>query len=131
MQQHRHDLFYSSVSHFPGVCTDYKVSLRGLTGEAYQEELHNCHQRGAGRLLDLCFNNGGIYVKLGQHIGQLDHLLPEEYVLTMRAHLLDKCPVSSLEEVRRTIREDLGKTVEDLFAQFSPEPIASASLAQL
>lgn len=26
-------------------------------------------------------------------MGQLDHLLPEEYVVTMRNNLLDRCPV--------------------------------------
>ena len=33
--------------------------------------LRACHQRGADRLLQLCFANGGIYTKLGQHVGQL------------------------------------------------------------
>ena len=28
-----------------------------------------------------------------------DHLLPEQYVVTMRDNLLDRCPVSSFEEV--------------------------------
>ena len=30
-----------------------------------------------------------------------DHLLPEPYVETMKAHLLDRCPVSDIREVRR------------------------------
>eukprot|EP00879_Flechtneria_rotunda_P022221 GHRR01023445.1.p2 GENE.GHRR01023445.1~~GHRR01023445.1.p2 ORF type:complete len:100 (+),score=28.56 GHRR01023445.1:899-1198(+) len=53
---------------------DYKVSLRSVPGDnldAYEEQLHACHQRSADKLLNLCFDNGGIYVKLGQHIGQL------------------------------------------------------------
>lgn len=32
---------------------------------------HEVHTRSARRLQDLCFKNGGIYIKLGQHIGQL------------------------------------------------------------
>ncbi|KAF8067287.1 ABC1 [Scenedesmus sp. PABB004] len=115
------------------IVMDYKSSLAGLPegdAEARDAALRACHQRSADRLLKLCFDNGGIYIKLGQHIGQLDHLLPEEYVHTMRAHMLDKCPVSSWEEVRQTIREDLGAPPEELFASFSPTPIASASLAQ-
>ncbi|GIL43460.1 hypothetical protein Vafri_933 [Volvox africanus] len=110
---------------------DYKLSLGSLTGEAREAALRECHQRGANRLLALCFANGGVYTKLGQHIGQLDHLLPEEYVLTMREHLLDRCPVSTPEEVRRTFEQDLGAPPEKLFAYFCPEPIASASLAQV
>jgi aarF domain-containing kinase len=60
-----------------------------------------------------------------------DHLLPEEYVMTMRQHMLDKCPVSSYAEVRQIIQEDLGAPPEQLFKQFSKTPIASASLAQV
>jgi aarF domain-containing kinase len=60
-----------------------------------------------------------------------DHLLPEEYVKTMREHSLDKCPVSSYEEVCKTFTEDLGALPEELFSTFEHEPFASASLAQV
>lgn len=60
-----------------------------------------------------------------------DHLLPEEYVSTMRDHMLDKCPVSPWQEVSQIIIEDLGAPPEALFKQFSKTPIASASLAQV
>lgn len=53
---------------------DYKWSLDAV-GEsdkaAREQQLHACHQRSADKLLKLCFDNGGIYIKLGQHIGQL------------------------------------------------------------
>jgi len=53
---------------------DYKTSLAAVPGhqlEQREEVLHGCHQRSADKLLKLCFDNGGIYIKLGQHIGQL------------------------------------------------------------
>eukprot|EP00878_Enallax_costatus_P022583 GHUV01023973.1.p1 GENE.GHUV01023973.1~~GHUV01023973.1.p1 ORF type:complete len:213 (+),score=58.02 GHUV01023973.1:171-809(+) len=116
------------------IVADYKTTLNNVPAgdpEGRQQQLSACHKRNADRLLKLCFDNGGIYIKLGQHIGQLDHLLPEEYVLTMRQHMLDKCPVSSYSEVRQIIHEDLGAPPEALFKQFSETPIASASLAQV
>ena len=70
-------------------------------------------------------------VKLGQHLGMLDHLIPAEYVQTMRRHMLNRCPVSSWADVQQTITEDLGAPPTELFARFSPEPLASASLAQV
>ena len=52
-------------------------------------------------------------------------------MLTLRAALLDKCPLNSYEEVARIIAQDLGAPPEQLFASFEREPIASASLAQV
>lgn len=56
------------------------TSTSASSEEAEEEELRACHRRGAARLRDLCHANGGIYIKLGQHLATLDHLLPEEYV---------------------------------------------------
>jgi aarF domain-containing kinase len=53
---------------------DYKTALNAVPegdDEARHDALHACHQRSADKLLKLCFDNGGIYIKLGQHIGQL------------------------------------------------------------
>lgn len=96
-----------------------------------EEELKACHRRGAARLRDLCHANGGIYIKLGQHLATLDHLLPEEYVGLMKSTMLNTCPVSDFEGVAKTIAEDLGERPETLFASFEKEPVASASLAQV
>jgi aarF domain-containing kinase len=52
---------------------DYQYSLYGLPEESAEREAaqHEAHMRCANRLQALCFKNGGIYIKLGQHIGQL------------------------------------------------------------
>jgi aarF domain-containing kinase len=88
------------------------------------------HQRGADRLLWLARTNKGVYIKLAQHLAQLDYLLPDEYTTTLRACLRD-APTSSYDDVRRTIQLDFGKPIEELYASFDPVPFASASLAQV
>jgi hypothetical protein len=45
--------------------------------------------------------------------------------------LLDCAPVSTLEDVREVVREELGAYPEELWDEFSERPIASASLAQV
>ena len=115
------------------ISLDYRSALRGLEpGSPEREEAkRGCHARSAAVLRDLCFANGGIYTKLGQHLGQLDYLLPAEYVQTMRGSLLHRCPESPPEDVRRTVEEDLGRPLEELFRRFEEGPVASASLAQV
>ena len=54
---------------------DYKWSMRGLDGTAKQAAKLACHNRSAERLRDLCFANGGIYIKFGQHVAQLVSML--------------------------------------------------------
>ena len=91
---------------------------------------HNVHQRNADRLLRLCRTNAGVYVKVGQHLANLDLLLPDEYISTL-AGLFDDAPESSSESVREVIREELGEYPDELFDGFSERPFASASLAQV
>ncbi|KAI7804517.1 putative aarF domain-containing protein kinase 1 [Triplophysa rosa] len=81
------------------------------------------HLRSAERLRDLCCANRGTFIKVGQHLGALDYLLPEEYTSTLKV-LHSKAPQSSMEEIRLVIQEDLGKeflvqVVHWLFPDFS------------
>ena len=66
---------------------DYRQTLYSVQypdPEEYEAAKSECHLRAANHLLDLCCANGGVFVKVGQHIGALDYLLPEEYVNTMK-----------------------------------------------
>lgn len=62
--------------------------------------------RSANRILDVCKSNGGCFIKVGQHIGGLDYLLPNEYVNTMKV-LHNQAPESSVEELFETVETDL------------------------
>ncbi|CAM6086737.1 unnamed protein product [Calypogeia fissa] len=122
-----------NVSTAAVIAADYKYSLYGLLEGSKEKEVakHEVHLRSANRLQQLCFKNGGIYIKLGQHVGQLDYLVPQEYVQVMRSSMLDKCPVSSYKQVCDVFLAELGRLPQEVFAEFDPVPLASASLAQV
>nr|GMD59106.1 putative ABC1 protein At2g40090 [Ipomoea batatas] len=115
------------------IAFDYEYSLWGLPegSEERQKVKHEVHLRGARRLEELCFKNGGIYIKFGQHLGQLEYLVPDEYVHIMRESMLNRCPQSSYEQVCEVVSKELGGTPDQIFEEFDPVPIASASLAQV
>uniref|UniRef100_A0A9J7YIQ6 AarF domain-containing protein kinase 1 n=1 Tax=Cyprinus carpio carpio TaxID=630221 RepID=A0A9J7YIQ6_CYPCA len=97
------------------LCVPYSVDIPSL--------YHTVHRRSAERLQDLCCSNRGTFIKVGQHLGALDYLLPEGYTSTMKV-LHSRAPQSSMEEIRPVIREDLGKefllqVVHWLFPDFS------------
>jgi len=112
---------------------DYKRTL--YTGEVveldvYEKAKSECHLRAADILLKLCCANGGVFIKVGQHIGALDYLLPEEYVNTMKI-LHSKAPEMPLEDIYSVLQEELGQDPTTLFSSFDPIPLGSASLAQV
>ncbi|XP_019196037.1 PREDICTED: putative ABC1 protein At2g40090 isoform X1 [Ipomoea nil] len=125
-------LFRDSVT-AAAITFDYKYSLWGLPeGSAERQKVkHEVHLRSARRLEELCFKNGGIYIKFGQHLGQLEYLVPDEYVHIMRESMLNRCPQSSYEQVCEVVSKELGGTPDQIFKEFDPVPIASASLAQV
>ncbi|XP_055989698.1 aarF domain-containing protein kinase 1 [Sorex fumeus] len=111
---------------------DYLTSLRSVPygSEEYEQLRSQVHLRSARRLRELCCANRGTFIKVGQHLGSLDYLLPEEYTSTLRV-LHSQAPQSSLREVCQVIREELGKEIHDLFVSFDDTPLGAASLAQV
>jgi hypothetical protein len=77
--------------------------MADLMSDPNSSPFHTVHVRSAQRLKNMCMQNKGIYIKLGQHLAQLDYMLPPEYIDELR-ELLANNPVSSTESVRRTIK---------------------------
>lgn len=80
---------------------------KGLTNVLVSSQVH---LRSAERLRELCCSNRGTFIKVGQHLGALDYLLPEEYTRTLKV-LHSQAPQSTRQEIEQVIREDLGKEV--------------------
>ena len=76
------------------------------------------HRKAANRMLELCRQNRGVYVKVGQHLAQLDYLTPPEFVDALSS-LFDNAPISSYQETPDTLCEELGSHPEEIFDSFS------------
>jgi aarF domain-containing kinase len=74
--------------------------------------------------------NKGVYIKLGQHLAQLEYLIPRPYIVAMEC-MLHEAPQDDFDAVMEVLEDDLGKPVHQLFASIEREPLASASLAQV
>ena len=120
------------------VACDYKINFRPhppLAGSV--EELH---ARNANRLFELLRTNGGLYLKIGQAIAMQSAFLPPEFQ-KMFARMFDDAPQNDWKDVERVVREDFGKSVEEVFGvSFEGNPgrgvmersaRASASVAQV
>ncbi|KAK6109367.1 ABC1 family protein [Brugia pahangi] len=114
------------------IVADYKWTLWTCSGmdALYHQKLSAAHIRSAGRLLKLAENNGGVYIKVGQHLAALEYLLPTEYTDTLCV-LHSRAPESKIGEVRQVLEEDLNAKLEDVFVEFNESPKGSASLAQV
>jgi len=124
--------FFRSLVVGSTISLDYFWSLYNVDedSENYEKLLKEIHQRSADRLVDGCLSNGGIYIKLGQGLVSLNHVLPKEYTETLKV-LQDKCLVRSSDEIEQIFLEEFGKGQSDLFQSLEEEPIAAASLAQV
>lgn len=73
---------------------------------------------------------GPTFVKVGQMVAMRPDYVPTEYAFALR-ELQDHVEPFGSEEARKVIKAELGRSVDDLFADFEPEPFAAASLSQV
>ncbi len=73
---------------------------------------------------------GTTFIKLGQTLGTRPDLVGQS-LATELSKLQSAAPADPADAVRRTVEAELGKPVDELFAEFSPEPLASGSVAQV
>lgn len=85
----------------------------------------------APRLLRQTFERlGATYIKLGQFIASSPTFFPPEYVEEFQS-CLDHTPSLPFSEIRDIIESELGRPVDQVYAEIDPVALASASIAQV
>jgi ubiquinone biosynthesis protein len=73
---------------------------------------------------------GPIFIKFGQVVSTRRDILSDD-IANALAKLQDQVPPFDGKIAQANIEEALGDTVENIFADFNPEPLAAASIAQV
>lgn len=101
-----------------------------LPASMREKSLLALHERNAQRFLQTSQKQGGAFLKIGQLLSSRPDLLPQPWVDALTV-LQDQVSPIAFDEVRTVIEEDFGQPLEQLFAEFNPEPLAAASIGQV
>jgi ubiquinone biosynthesis protein len=121
--------FASPVNVFARLMVWLAAALRFALGTLWDWVRRRDSQvRRAQRLRRILEGAGATFVKLGQQLSLRIDLVPYEYSQELEK-MLDSCPPFPTPVAIKAIEEATGKPMSEVFANFDPEPIASASVA--
>ncbi|HYI46189.1 MAG TPA: AarF/ABC1/UbiB kinase family protein [Actinomycetota bacterium] len=98
------------------------------------EFMEGFHQHTADQLVGMLGEMKGAAMKLGQLASFYEFAAPTEYMSTYRdalTMLQNSAPPMDPEASKLVIKEEFGKSAEEVFATFEDEPIAAASIGQV
>ena len=101
-----------------------------LTEIGYERRLLDRHRVNARRVERAILELDGLFIKVGQLISILANFLPEEFRRELEG-LQDAIPARPVQQIVARITREFGQPPDQLFAWWNPEPMASASLAQV
>jgi predicted unusual protein kinase regulating ubiquinone biosynthesis (AarF/ABC1/UbiB family) len=103
--------------------------------DAKQAALERRHIEAAEQIVAALGTMKGAAMKVGQVMSFLDiGLVPPDYRDEFQRKLgalRDAAPTVTFKDMRKVIEEELDGSIEELFADFDPEPIAAASIGQV
>jgi predicted unusual protein kinase regulating ubiquinone biosynthesis (AarF/ABC1/UbiB family) len=89
------------------------------------------HRRNAHRAREAIVDLQGLFIKVGQLISIMANFLPEAFRRELEG-LQDQVPPRPYADIEARLREEFGgRAPSEVFAEFDPDPIASASIGQV
>src|SRR5204863_819802 len=105
--------------------------LPGRSSEARLAAVYEDGSSARGQhLRELLDELGPTFVKFGQLLSTRPDVVPQDIISELRA-LQDDVRPFPFEQAERVIEEDLGNSLERLFLDFAPQPVAAASIGQV
>ena len=104
--------------------------LSPKTQEARDKEWSDLDEKYSGVIVDLLNELQGMYTKYGQTGAGLTNTFSPVWIEKLRT-LEDGCTPKGREVVERTILEETGKSIDEIFESFDPIPLGSASIGQV
>jgi predicted unusual protein kinase regulating ubiquinone biosynthesis (AarF/ABC1/UbiB family) len=112
-----------------GIKTNQLIT-RHLAPPDMDERWSRYHLESAHAIYEAAVELRGLVLKGCQFVGSRADVLPPEYVEVL-SRLQDRVPPRPFAVVRDIVESELCLQLEDVFEFFAPEPVASASLAQV
>jgi ubiquinone biosynthesis protein len=105
--------------------------LPGRSAEARLAEVYDEGSSARGQhLRELLDELGPTFVKFGQLLSTRPDVVPPDIITELRG-LQDDVRPFPFEQAERVIEEDLGNSIDRLFLDFDPVPVAAASIGQV
>jgi ubiquinone biosynthesis protein len=105
--------------------------LPGRSAEARLAAVYDGGSSARGQhLRELLDELGPTFVKFGQLLSTRPDVVPPDIIVELRG-LQDDVRPFPFEQAERVIEEDLGNSIDRLFIEFDPVPVAAASIGQV
>src|SRR3954468_2394425 len=107
------------------------LSKRFRGAESCERLTEAKHRKNARRIEAAILRLRGLFIKVGQLISIMANFLPDAFREELE-RLQDQVPPRPYSDIEARVREEFGgRGPRELFAEFSPEPVASASIGQV
>jgi ubiquinone biosynthesis protein len=107
------------------------ASRRFRRADSFARITREKHQLNARRIEAAIIKLRGLFIKVGQLISIMANFLPDAFREDLQ-RLQDQVPPRPYKDIEARLRHELGgRAPSDVFAEFSPEPVASASIGQV
>ena len=107
------------------------IARRFRRPEAIERLTQAKHRKNARRIEAAILRLRGLFIKVGQLISIMANFLPDAFREELE-RLQDQVPPRPYTDIEARVREEFGgRGPRELFAEFSPEPVASASIGQV